>query len=774
MQLSKLVLVKTLLLLDCIDNLCYEEIVWRQLESAFFGALTPVGALLFFVLKTKNNSTTAPQKKEIIMKKLTTTIIAMLFIVLCIVNLSACFNALNLEINFVVDGEQYATATMSNDGKIDIPKAPEKDGYIFDGWYWDDGVWNKPIESTDVLKLAISNERTVYAKWKSSKHVHSVSAWIEDSAPSCEADGSRHKECTECGEILKTEAIDALAHTESNWIVDTQATCKAEGKKRTECTVCKKVIKTDVIAKLDHTPSNWIVDTVTSCSEEGVRHKECTVCHEILDTRTVEKLAHTPKDAVEENVINPDCKTEGSYDAVIYCAVCNEKISSTKETIAKTTTHTYTDDSDTDCNICGDVREPICAHNNTTVLVGKKATCTKDGLTDGLFCNDCNKTVTEQTVIPASHTIRVIKRIEPECEQPGQTEGSECSVCHKVLVYPETIRALGHTEGDWITETEPTEQYEGYKVKRCIRCNKTMQSESIPVLNDTSLGLEFAFYENTITIIGIGRFSGKYLNIPEKIRGLPVATIGERAFENCTSLYSITLPGTVTAIESYAFKGCTMISEFTIPASVTSIGKGIFDGATKLAKLNYNPSHALSDYSFITNSGITKVTFNGTIVPDYVLYHAEQITEITLNGAITYIGNHAFERTSITSITLPSTVTKIGDGAFSECLIYSITLPDGITSIGSAAFYDCSNLKSITIPSRITEIKEHTFAGCDMLTTVKFTSSIISIGDYAFASCPSLKTVYYSGSAEQYAAISIGSKYNQYLLNASVNYNSSF
>lgn len=47
-QLGKLVLVKTLLLLDCIENLCYEEIVWRQLELAFFGALTSVGALFYF------------------------------------------------------------------------------------------------------------------------------------------------------------------------------------------------------------------------------------------------------------------------------------------------------------------------------------------------------------------------------------------------------------------------------------------------------------------------------------------------------------------------------------------------------------------------------------------------------------------------------------------------------------------------------------------------------------------------------------------------------
>ena len=52
-QLGKLVLVKTLLLLDCIENLCYEEIVWRQLELAFFGAVTPVAALFIFNLKEK-------------------------------------------------------------------------------------------------------------------------------------------------------------------------------------------------------------------------------------------------------------------------------------------------------------------------------------------------------------------------------------------------------------------------------------------------------------------------------------------------------------------------------------------------------------------------------------------------------------------------------------------------------------------------------------------------------------------------------------------------
>ena len=40
-------MVKTLLLLDCIENLCYEGIVWRQLELAFFGARLRLRTFLY-------------------------------------------------------------------------------------------------------------------------------------------------------------------------------------------------------------------------------------------------------------------------------------------------------------------------------------------------------------------------------------------------------------------------------------------------------------------------------------------------------------------------------------------------------------------------------------------------------------------------------------------------------------------------------------------------------------------------------------------------------
>ena len=78
----------------------------------------------------------------------------------------------------------------------------------------------------------------------------------------------------------------------------------------------------------------------------------------------------------------------------------------------------------------------------------------------------------------------------------------------------------------------------------------------------------------------------------------------------------------------------------------------------------------------------------------------------------------------------------------------SITIPDSVTNIGSCTFYGCSSLKSVSIPDSVT-----------------------SIDDYAFYRCSSLTTVYYTGTEEEWAAISIDSSGNGYLINANIIYN---
>ena len=48
--------------------------------------------------------------------------------------------------------------------------------------------------------------------------------------------------------------------------------------------------------------------------------------------------------------------------------------------------------------------------------------------------------------------------------------------------------------------------------------------------------------------------------------------MGDRAFNMCTKLTSITIPDSVTSIGKYAFCGCSGLTYVAIGDSVTSIG----------------------------------------------------------------------------------------------------------------------------------------------------------------------------------------------------------
>ena len=202
-----------------------------------------------------------------------------------------------------------------------------------------------------------------------------------------------------------------------------------------------------------------------------------------------------------------------------------------------------------------------------------------------------------------------------------------------------------------------------------------------------------------------------------------VTSIGEGAFDGCSSLQSVTIPDSVTSIGNWAFKECLSLQSVTIPNSVTSIGVMAFQGCKSLQSITIPDSvTSIGDWAFSDCSSLQSVT-----IPD----------------SVTSIGALAFQSCkSLQSITIPDSVTSIGDNAFQDCSsLQSVTIPDSVTSIGDSAFSGCSSLLFVTIPDSVTSISDSAFRGCSSLLFVTIPDSVTSIGNGAFYYCKSLQSV---------------------------------
>lgn len=86
-----------------------------------------------------------------------------------------------------------------------------------------------------------------------------------------------------------------------------------------------------------------------------------------------------------------------------------------------------------------------------------------------------------------------------------------------------------------------------------------------------------------------------------------VTKIGERAFENCTSLTSITIPNNTTNIEFAAFYGCSGLESVNISNGVISIGNYSFYNCTNLTSVTIpNSVTSIGDCAFL-NCGLSEI-----------------------------------------------------------------------------------------------------------------------------------------------------------------------
>ena len=310
-----------------------------------------------------------------------------------------------------------------------------------------------------------------------------------------------------------------------------------------------------------------------------------------------------------------------------------------------------------------------------------------------------------------------------EIKLPTSLKAIQSSVFHrcsdlKTVSYDGSLEQWNHITADKDADNDVL----GYSCPSLVTDDYTAQF--ILVENDLP-----DHFPKTVTIT---KYTGKESTVilPSTISSWPVTKIGEDAFQDNTTITSVTIPASVTEIGANAFAGCTNLTSVTYGGDWSNLtiqsGNPAVEDAAKDAA-----NEQLFDFEFILNNTAVVVT------------------------------NYKCKGTAA-DVTIPSRykgkpVTAINNAAFPNSAVTSVTIPDSITSIPDAAFVNCSKLTNISIPNSVTYIGFSAFSSCTSLKSITLPSSLSTIGNSAFAGCPSSMTVTYPGSKTQWDAIFKGS-----------------
>ena len=179
--------------------------------------------------------------------------------------------------------------------------------------------------------------------------------------------------------------------------------------------------------------------------------------------------------------------------------------------------------------------------------------------------------------------------------------------------------------------------------------------------------------------------------------------IESHAFEDCGSLTTVTVNGSVGSIEDHVFSFSDSLTSVTFNGSVGSIGFCAFEDCNSLTTVTFNgPVGSIGDYVFHSCGSLTTVTTDGSVgsIGNYVFLSCGSLTTVTINGPIDSIVENAFGNcNSLTTVTIDGSVGSIGENAFINCgNLSELTVTGAITPpVPDTAFSSCINLKTVTV-----------------------------------------------------------------------------
>ena len=317
--------------------------------------------------------------------------------------------------NYKNDSSSTAKLTIYTDCTVTIEyytNTEEYDALVFkfNGEYYASASGNTPwrsmtldVKAGDIITISYVKDHYNWEPgYQDDAYFRIVNPFVgkvltENIEPTCEDAAV----CTVCGMVVK----EAIGHIYDN-------ACDAN------CNTCDKFrvvpehvyddvcdAQCNVCTFIRVAPHNfkWIIDQENNCGVDGYKHEECSVCH-------VTRSENTVIDATGNHSWDNNCDTN--------CNVCGN---------IRTIEHIYRDECDRDCNVCGEFRKAPHKYDNdcddTCNLCGSEREIGDHRYTNACdaFCNSCGF---ERT--PSAHVY------DNNCDK-------SCNVCEENRTVPSHI-----------------------------------------------------------------------------------------------------------------------------------------------------------------------------------------------------------------------------------------------------------------------------------------------------------------------------------------------
>ena len=110
---------------------------------------------------------------------------------------------------------------------------------------------------------------------------------------------------------------------------------------------------------------------------------------------------------------------------------------------------------------------------------------------------------------------------------------------------------------------------------------------------DGTYGLKYNIYDTYVECAGIGKTTRANIVMGSKVKGLPVTMVTQNAFDACIiDIESVTIPSSITRIESNAFSNNTKLNSVYIHKGVVVIKSNAFTYCNNLSHVYYSGSEA--------------------------------------------------------------------------------------------------------------------------------------------------------------------------------------